>query len=173
MGTLDNKVCLITGSTGIAEATALHAAEEGAKVFVTSRTEDHCRELAEKLGDQGAHRAADLTQQEQVAEAVGACVEQWGRIDGLFNVAGISGRRFGDGPLHECTEEGWDATLDANAKSMFLMCRAVLQQMLTQELPEDGAGGAILNMASVLAFAPERKFLPRTPMRPARGPLCR
>ena len=158
MGTLDNKVCLITGSTGIAEATALHAAEEGAKVFVTSRTEDHCRELAEKLGDQGAHRAADLTQQEQVAEAVGACVEQWGRIDGLFNVAGISGRRFGDGPLHECTEEGWDATLDANAKSMFLMCRAVLQQMLTQELPEDGARGAILNMASVLAFAPERKF---------------
>ena len=107
MGTLDNKVCLITGSTGIAEATALHAAEEGAKVFVTSRTEANCRALAEKLGKQGAHRVADLTQQEQVAEVVRACVEQWGRIDGLFNVAGISGRRFGDGPLHECTEEGW------------------------------------------------------------------
>ena len=85
-------------------------------------------------------------------------MEQWGRIDGLFNVAGISGRRFGDGPLHECTEEGWDTTLDANAKSMFLMCRAVLQQMLTQEPREDGVRGAILNMASVLAFAPERKF---------------
>ena len=152
MGTLENKVCLITGSTGIAEATALHAAEEGAKVFVTSRTEDHCRALAEKLGAQGAYRAADLTQPEQVAEAVRACVDQWGRIDGLFNVAGISGRRFGDGPLHECTEEGWDATLEANAKSVFLVCRAVLQQMLAQKR------GAILNMASVLAFAPERRF---------------
>ncbi len=152
MGTLENKVCLITGSTGIAEATALHAAEEGAKVFVASRTEDHCRALAEKLGAQGAYRAADLTQPEQVAEAVRVCVDQWGRIDGLFNVAGISGRRFGDGPLHECTEEGWDATLDANAKSVFLVCRAVLQQMLAQKR------GAILNMASVLAFAPQRRF---------------
>ena len=152
MGTLENKVCLITGSTGIAEATALHAAEEAAKVFVTSRTEDHCRALAEKLGAQGAYRAADLTQPEQVAEAVRACVDQWGRIDGLFNVAGISGRRFGDGPLHECTEAGWDATLDANAKSVFLVCRAVLQQMLAQKR------GAILNMASVLAFAPQRRF---------------
>ena len=152
MGTLENKVCLITGSTGIAEATALHAAEEGAKVFVASRTEDHCRALAEKLGAQGAYRAADLTQPEQVAEAVRVCVDQWGRIDGLFNVAGISGRRFGDGPLHECTEAGWDATLDANAKSVFLVCRAVLQQMLAQKR------GAILNMASVLAFAPQRRF---------------
>ena len=158
MGTLDDKVCLITGSTGIAEATALHAAEEGAKVFVTSRTEDHCRALADKLGPQGAQRAADLTQRAQVAEAVQACVAQWGRIDGLFNVAGISGRRFGDGPLHECTEEGWDATLDANAKSVFLVCRTVLQQMLTQERREGGVRGAILNMASVLAFAPERQF---------------
>ena len=157
MGTLETKVCLITGSTGIAAATALHAAEEGAKVFVVSRTEDHCRALAAQLGRQGAHRAAELTQPEQVAEAVGACVEQWGRIDGLFNVAGISGRRLGDGPLHECTEEGWDATLDANAKSMFLVCRTVLQQMLTQKL-SDGVRGAILNMASVLAFAPERRF---------------
>lgn len=158
MGTLENRVCLITGSTGIAEATALYAAEEGAKVFVTSRTEDHCRTLAEQLGRRGAHRAADLTRREQVAEAVGACVEQWGRIDGLFNVAGISGRRFGDGPLHECTEEGWDATLDANAKSMFLVCHTVLQQMLTQKLCAGGGRGAILNMASVLAFSPERRF---------------
>ena len=91
VGILDNKVCLITGSTGIAEATALHAAEEGASVFVTSRTETNCRALAEQLGKQGLYQAADLTQQEQVAEVVRACVEQWGRIDGLFNVAGLAG----------------------------------------------------------------------------------
>ena len=157
-GNLEHKVCLITGSTGIAEATALQAVEEGARVFVVSRTEENCRGLADKLGESGGYRAADLTKGEEVAAAVGACVEQWGRIDGLFNVAGISGRKFGDGPLHECTEEGWDTTLDANLKSMFLMCRAVLGQMMEQEENAKGIRGAILNMASVLAFSPERNF---------------
>ena len=155
---LQHKICLITGSTGIAEATALKAAEQGARVFVVSRTEENCRGLAAKLGGQGAYRAADLTRGDQVEAAVAACVEQWGRIDGLFNVAGISGRRFGDGPLHECTEEGWDMTMDANLKSMFLMNRAVLNQMVGQGENIKGIRGAILNMASVLAFSPERNF---------------
>lgn len=155
---LANKVCLITGSTGIAEATALKAVAEGARVFVVSRTEENCRGLAERLGESGGYWVADLTQGEAVEAAVAACVERWGRIDGLFNVAGISGRKFGDGPLHECTEAGWDMTMDANLKSMFLMCRAVLNRMIDQEENEQGIRGAILNMASVLAFAPERNF---------------
>ena len=158
MGSLEGKVCLITGSTGIAESTALKAVEEGAKVFVSSRTEANCKGLADRLGEQGAYRAAELTCKEEVEAAVRACVDTWGRIDGLFNVAGISGRRFGDGPLHECTEEGWDLTLDANAKSVFLVCRTVLQELLQQKPDANGMRGAILNMASVLAFSPERKF---------------
>ena len=158
MGSLEGKVCLITGSTGIAESTALKAVEEGARVFITSRTEANCKSLAERLGEQGAYRAAELTCKEEVKAAVRACVDTWGRIDGLFNVAGISGRRFGDGPLHECTEEGWDLTLDANAKSVFLVCRTVLQELLQQKPDANGMRGAILNMASVLAFSPERKF---------------
>lgn len=148
---------MITGSTGIAEATALKAVEEGARVFVTSRTEENCKGLAGKLGERGGYKAADLTKGEEVEEAVAACVEKWGRIDSLFNVAGISGRKFGDGPVHECAEEGWDVTIDANLKSVFLVCRAVLQRMMGQE-EERGIRGAVLNMASVLAFAPERNF---------------
>ena len=66
--------------------------------------------------------------------------------------AGISGRRFGDGPIHECTEEGWDTTLDTNARSMFLVCREVVRQMLAQPVGENGLRGTILNMASVLGF---------------------
>ena len=116
--------------------------------------------LAEKLGKQGAHRVADLTpvgtshrDRAGLRRKVGAC------INGLFNVAGISGRRFGDGPLHECTEEGWGCDIGRQCeKHVFGLPRYVLQQMLTQEPREDGARGAILNMASVLAFAPERKF---------------
>jgi NAD(P)-dependent dehydrogenase (short-subunit alcohol dehydrogenase family) len=101
--------------------------------------------------------AADLSASTAAEEAVRECVDRYGRIDALFNVAGISGRRFGDGPIHECSEEGWDITLDTNVKSMFLMCRAVIRQMLTQEVGANGLRGAILNMASVLGFSPEPK----------------
>jgi NAD(P)-dependent dehydrogenase (short-subunit alcohol dehydrogenase family) len=153
---LQNKVCLITGSTGIAAATAKLAASEGAKVFVAGKDEGSCRTLAAELGCES--QVAELTQSDQVTLAVERCVALYGRIDALFNVAGISGRRFGDGPLHECSEEGWDFTIETNLKSAFLMCRQVVRVMLEQKLDESGSRGAILNMASVLAFSPEPKF---------------
>ncbi len=146
---------LITGSTGIAAATARIAAQAGASVFITSRTEANCRALAEEIN--GAYQAADLTDEQAVIEVVKACVARFGRIDALYNVAGISGRQFGDGPIHECTVEGWDTTLDTNVKSMFLLCREVIKQMLQQDLNEAGLRGTILNMASVLGFSPEPK----------------
>jgi NAD(P)-dependent dehydrogenase (short-subunit alcohol dehydrogenase family) len=130
------------------------------RIFVVSRTESHCRALAEEItarGGRAAFCAADLSASTAAEEAVRECVDRYGRIDALFNVAGISGRRFGDGPIHECSEEGWDITLDTNVKSMFLMCRAVIRQMLTQEVGANGLRGAILNMASVLGFSPEPK----------------
>lgn len=150
---LDGKVLLITGSTGIAESTATLAAQDGARIFVVSRTAGNAEALARKTG--GACLAADLVHSDSAAKAVEACVATYGRLDALFNVAGISGRKFGDGPLHECTEEGWDTTLDANVKSMFLMCRAALLQMRKQPLAQNGLRGTILNMASVLGFAPQ------------------
>jgi len=144
-----DKVLLITGSTGIAEATAIRAAAAGARVFIVSRTPENAEALAKKTG--GRFLAADLLVPGAAERAVAAC----GPLDALFNVAGISGRKFGDGPLHECTEEGWDTTLDANAKSMFLMCRAALRQMLKQPVAANGLRGTLLNMASVLGFAPQ------------------
>jgi NAD(P)-dependent dehydrogenase (short-subunit alcohol dehydrogenase family) len=153
---LRDKVCLITGSTGIAGATARLAAAEGAFLFLTSRTEEHCSALAREL-DAGYY-AADLTAAASAQEIVRRCLHRYGRIDALYNVAGISGRRFGDGPVHECTEEGWDATLDTNVKSMFLMCRAAICRMLEQPIGPGGMRGVILNMTSVLGFAPESHF---------------
>ena len=67
----------------------------------------------------------------------------------LYHVAGGSGRRHGDGPLHECTDDGWRATLDANLTSTFLTNRAAVRHFLAEKAP-----GVILNMASVLALAP-------------------
>lgn len=155
-GRLQNKVCLITGSTGIGAAAARLAASEGASVFVVSRDEESCRSLAEEIGC--GYRVAELTRADEVAQAVESCVARHSRIDALFNVAGISGRRFGDGPIHECSEEGWDITIETNLKSMFLALRAVVRRMLDQPVGEKGLRGAILNMSSALAFAPEPKF---------------
>lgn len=154
-------VYLITGATGIAAATAKLAARKGAHIFLASRTSEHLEETAEEIRREGGacdFAVAELTEAEAVAEAVARCVKRYGRIDALYNVAGISGRRFGDGPIHECTEEGWNVTLDANLKSIFLMCRAVIGRMLTQTPSPSGLRGTILNMTSVLAAAPEPRF---------------
>ncbi|MBV9468601.1 MAG: SDR family oxidoreductase [Abitibacteriaceae bacterium] len=159
--TTPQKVYFITGSTGIAAATSKLAAQAGVQVFITSRTESNCRALADEitaLGGICAYHVAELTDEAAVREAVPHCVSRFGRIDALFNVAGISGRRFGDGPIHECTEAGWDITLDTNAKSMFFMCREVIQQMMEQPISDNGLRGTVLNMASVLGFSPQRKF---------------
>lgn len=155
-GRLANKVCLITGSTGIGAATARLAASEGASVFVVSRDEESLSALAEEIGCD--YHVADLTRAGEVARAIESCIARYNRIDALFNVAGISGRKFGDGPIHECTDEGWDVTIETNLKSMFLVCRAVVRQMLDQPVGENGLRGAILNMSSALAVAPEPKF---------------
>ncbi|MFN8001647.1 MAG: SDR family oxidoreductase [Acidobacteriota bacterium] len=151
----DEKVWLLTGSTGIAAATARLAAQAGAHVFVVSNDDASCRALAAEVN--GDFFVADLTHSEQVAAAVAACLTKHERIDALFNVVGISGRRFGDGPLHECTEDGWDVTMAVNVKTAFLMSREVLRVMLNQTPNVHGQRGAILQMTSVLAVAPEAK----------------
>jgi NAD(P)-dependent dehydrogenase (short-subunit alcohol dehydrogenase family) len=151
---------LITGATGIAAATAKLAAQSGASIFIVNLHEADCAALANEIraaGAQAEFYAGDLVQEETAIHAVQSCIQHFGRIDALFNVAGISGRKFGDGPLHECSETGWDVTMDTNAKTTFLMCREVLRQMLQQDVNEAGLRGTILNMVSVLAFAPEPK----------------
>jgi len=157
-GKLQDRVCLISGSTGIAAATSRLAAQEGARVFFISRTAEDAGALRESIREDGGVcelAVADLTVAAQAEDAVRHCVEVFGRIDALYNVAGISGRRYGDGPLDECTEAGWDTTMTTNVKTMFLLSRAVIRQMLAQPPRENGLRGAILNMASVTAFSPQ------------------
>jgi NAD(P)-dependent dehydrogenase (short-subunit alcohol dehydrogenase family) len=156
-GRLRDHVILVTGSTGIAAAGARRFASEGARVFVTSRTADHCARLVGELSDGGADAAfatAELTDERQVDAAITAAVARFGRLDGLFAVAGGSGRRYGDGPLHEVTLDGWRQTLDLNLTSQFLVARAVLRQLLGQEPNPAGTRGALLLVGSVLARHP-------------------
>jgi NAD(P)-dependent dehydrogenase (short-subunit alcohol dehydrogenase family) len=152
-----DRVCLVTGSTGIAAASARRLGAEGASVFVVSRSEDHARGLANLLEAEGAAvgwAIADLADANAADAAVAAAVARFGRIDGLFAVAGGSGRRYGDGPIHELTPEGWDRTLEINLRSQAMTCRAVVRQMLAQPPNSSGTRGSILLMGSVTATDP-------------------
>ena len=90
----------------------------------------------------------------QVEAAVEACVAAFGRVDGLFSVAGGSGRRFGDGPIHELDADAWDATLALNLRTQALVCRSVVRQMRSQEPNDSGTRGSILLMGSVTSTDP-------------------
>ena len=149
---LGGRVVLVTGSTGMAASAARALAAQRARVFVTSRTERHVRALGEELG--GGWLAADLSREPEADAAVAACFDRHGRIDAVYAVAGISGRRYGDGPLHEATLEGWDAVLAANLTGPFLVARAAVRRMLEQERDEDGQRGVLLFMSSALARHP-------------------
>lgn len=157
MNRLAGLVCLVTGSTGIAAASAERFAAEGASVFIASRTDAHCRDLAGRIAATGGpvdYRAADLSDEGSAEGVVDACVAAFGRIDGLFSVAGGSGRRFGDGPIDALDGAAWDATLALNLRTQALVCRSVVRQMRAQEPNGSGTRGSILLMSSVTATHP-------------------
>jgi NAD(P)-dependent dehydrogenase (short-subunit alcohol dehydrogenase family) len=175
MNRLAGRVCFVTGSTGIAAASAERLAGEGASVFIASRSEDHCREIVDRIvaaGARAAYRVADLADERQVGDAVDACVAAFGRIDGLFSVAGGSGRRFGDGPIHEVSGNAWDATISLNLRTQALVSGAVVRQMLAQEPNGSGTRGSILLMGSVTATDPVPAFFATHAYAAAKGAIA-
>ncbi|HWG45173.1 MAG TPA: SDR family oxidoreductase [Gemmataceae bacterium] len=149
---LQAKRCLIVGGTaGLGRAAAVRFLEEGAKLVIAGRSAEKGAEALTALRELGsvAFFPCDAAVSEQVDRLFTDAVAFLGGLNVLYHVAGISGRRFGDGPLHECTDEGWDATLTANLTSTFLTNRAAVRCFRQQNSP-----GVILNMASVLGFSP-------------------
>jgi NAD(P)-dependent dehydrogenase (short-subunit alcohol dehydrogenase family) len=118
-------------------------------VFVAGIHNEECRSLTAGFAEAG-FAAADVRDEAAVRGAVAACLERFGRVDALFNVAGISARSAGDGPLHECKTAAWDTVMDVNAKGTFLMCREVLGVWI-----RNAQKGVILNTGSVLARHPQ------------------
>ena len=169
------RTCLVTGSTGIAAASARRLIDEGARVVVASRTEAHCRDLVETLAAAGgvaAYEVADLLEDDAADRVVSATVDRFGRLDAVFNVAGGSGRRHGDGPAHEATAAGWDVTLDLNARSLFLVSAAAARVMLAQEPDVDGQRGTILNMGSVTSTSPSPTYFATHAYAAAKGAIA-
>lgn len=152
-GELSGRVVVIIGGTaglGLSASKACLAA--GAQVVAVGR-DDPSIDLARAELESSAHVLAGDAEEPQTAErAIQLALKEFGRFDGLYHVAGGSGRRMGDGPLHEITHEGWRKTLDLNATSMFFSNRAAVRQFLAQKTP-----GSILNLSSVLAYSPSPK----------------
>ncbi len=174
MNRLDDRVCLITGSTGIAAAAARRFASEGALVFIVSRTVAHARALAAGIvasGGTAAWAAANLADEAAVERAVAACIDRYGRIDCLFSVAGGSGRRFGDGPIHKVGREAWDRTIELNLTTQALVCRATVARMRSQEPNASGTRGSVLLMGSVTATDPAPEFFATHAYAAAKGAI--
>jgi meso-butanediol dehydrogenase/(S,S)-butanediol dehydrogenase/diacetyl reductase len=130
---LEGKAALVTGAAGgIGGAVARAFADAGARVFCVDRV--------------NADFVCDLSRAEEAERAVAAAEEQLGRLDVLFNGAGVSGRKLGDGPVDACTEEAWDAVLEANLKSVFLCSKHAIPAL------RRSGGGAVLNLSSVLGL---------------------
>jgi NAD(P)-dependent dehydrogenase (short-subunit alcohol dehydrogenase family) len=123
-------------------------AAEGARVALIDLNADGLRETEAAIREGGAEAQAfpaNVTDSQQVVAIVRGAVERFGRLDSVFNAVGISGRRFGDGPIDQCTEEGWDRVLDVNLRSMFLVCKQTVPELLKTR-------GAIVNLSSVLGL---------------------
>jgi NAD(P)-dependent dehydrogenase (short-subunit alcohol dehydrogenase family) len=148
----DRVVVIIGGTTGLGLSAAKACVTAGGRVVVVGRKADSAADAGVALGSAGHAFVGDATDPATAPEAIDAAVGRFGRFDALYHVAGGSGRRMGDGPLHECSDEGWGATLELNLTGLFYSNRAAVRQFLRQ-----GTGGAVLNMASVLAYAPSPK----------------
>ncbi|MDH4217984.1 MAG: SDR family oxidoreductase [Candidatus Aminicenantes bacterium] len=139
---LADKVAIITGgNSGIGKATAILFAREGAQVCITGLNERRCREVVEEINQIGRHAIfviADVRFPDECRKTVEATLEAFGRLDILFNNAGVY---FPDNAV-DCSEEDWDLTIDINLKGTFLMSKFALPPMIEQE------SGVIINNGS-------------------------
>ena len=139
---LEGKVALITGGTsGIGSATAERFAGEGAAVAVIGRNTERGEQVVETIvakGGEALFVRADVRFADQCRNAVEQTLERFGRIDVLFNNAGV----FHPKSIPECTEEEWDETIDSSLKGAFLMSKYVLPSMIKQ------GSGSIIHTSS-------------------------
>ena len=142
---LDGKVAIVTGSArGLGRGMAVGLAQAGADIVlvdVLDMTES--RHIIEKLGRRCATVPADLSKKENVDAIINTALEEMGSLDILVNNAGIIKRA----PLLEFSEKDWDDVMNINIRTLFFLSQAAAKIMVQQ-----GRGGKIVNVASMLSF---------------------
>ena len=147
------KIVIIGGTTGIGLSAAKAFISAGAQLVLVGRNVDSCNEAKNLLGDSVVVLSGDASSENTAEEAIELCLQKLGGFNGLYHIAGGSGRKFGDGPLHELTLEGWNKTFELNLTSLMLSNKAAVKKFLALK-----QSGTILNMGSVLGFSPSPKY---------------
>ena len=145
------KVALVTGGgTGIGRASAMALQAAGFHVVITGRRQEALNETMSLAKDRGPNMlaiVADVSQGAAVKSLFAKIQFQFGRLDVLFNNAGIGAPRV---PIEELSEEDWRKTVDINLTGSFLCAQAAFALMKSQ----DPQGGRIINNGSISAYAP-------------------
>ncbi|TDE11054.1 SDR family NAD(P)-dependent oxidoreductase [Dyadobacter psychrotolerans] len=150
---LANKsIVVIGGTTGLGFSASKAFVRNGANVVVVGRNPENCLVAELQLGSTARAKQGDATHPQTALDAIQLCIREFGSFDGLYHVAGGSGQKFGDGPLHELSLQGWNQTLDLNLTSLMLSNQAAIRAFMGMN-----KGGAILNMSSVVGFSPASK----------------
>lgn len=144
---------IMGGTTGMGLSAAKALRRNGAQVVVVGRNPDSCNNAGKELGQGSLSLRGDATDPATMETAIQRAHDTFGRITGLFHVAGGSGRKWGDGPLDQITLDGWNRTMELNLTSLMLSNKAMIRYFL-----EHKKEGTILNMGSVLGFSPSPKY---------------
>ena len=153
-GFLANKhIVIIGGTAGIGLAAAKAFIDWGAKLAILGLSEIKDSAITPEFSQSAEILFGDARDPEKIAQTIDKCETKWGGFDGLFHVAGGSGRKMGDGPLHELTLEGWNKTLELN-----LTTAMISNQLAVKKFLANGKGGTILNTGSVLGFSPSPPY---------------
>jgi len=141
MGRLEGKVAIITGgASGIGAATVRLFAQQGARVLCADMQDEKGAKLAEDLGASAAYRHADVSRESDVKALVDDAVKRFGRLDCMFNNAGLAGV---GGPIEATPAEGFDATMGVLLRGVFLGMKHAAPVMKQQK------SGSIISTASV------------------------
>lgn len=138
---LDGQIAVVTGAaSGIGEATVRRFVEEGARVVVADLQVDRGQAVTRSLGDVARFIRCDVTNEADVVAAIALATTTWGRLDVMFNNAGVVGAV---GPIGETDSDAWRRTIDVLLNSVFYGCKHAAQVMVPQ------GSGSIINTSSI------------------------
>ena len=148
----DKRVALVTGGTsGIGEATAVLFAEEGAQGAIVGRNEERGNAVAQRIGRGAIFIPADVCSADDCRRSIERTVDAFGRIDVLFNNAGVY---FANDAV-DCSEDEWDAQIDTSLKGAFLMSKFALPHMIAQgsgSIVHCSSGWGLVGGAKAVAY---------------------